>query len=77
MNPLTELISGFTLDQILSEKILMDPPHMGSSEILLSCSLRLWPPSTRAQTCESPLFVDMGVLIYIMICNIHSRMWLV
>ncbi len=57
------------LNQILSEKILMDP-HMGSSEILLSCSLRLWAPSIRAQTCESPLFVDMGALIYIMICNI-------
>ncbi len=43
---------------------------MGSSEILLPCSLRLWRPSLRAQTCESPLFVDMGALIYIMICNI-------
>ncbi len=51
-------------------------PLMESSEILLSCSLRLWPPqSLRAQTCEFPLFVDMGALIYIMICNIPGRGW--
>jgi hypothetical protein len=62
------------LNQILSEKILMDP-HMGSSEILLSCSLRLWPPSIWAQTYESPLLVDMGALIYITICNIAGRGW--